>query len=85
MTVSQDDLHSASQRRINMIWEYTQASIALIVVASNIAYIFTLVFIHSISTEATTAAVLLSNAFFLVIGFYFGRTNHARLGDKDRR
>jgi len=29
-------------------------------------------------------AVLLANAFFLVIGFYFGRTNHARIGDWGR-
>jgi len=27
-------------------------------------------------------SILLGNAFFLVIGFYFGRTNHARIGDK---
>jgi len=26
------------------------------------------------------AFLLLSNAFFLVIGFYFGRTNHQRIG-----
>ncbi len=30
--------------------------------------------------KETAAFLLLSNAFFLVIGFYFGRTNHQRQG-----
>lgn len=64
-----------------MIWEYTQAAIALTTVMANITYIFLLLLIKDVSVNATTAAVLLSNAFFLVIGFYFGRTNHARIGD----
>ena len=41
-----------------------------------------LLFVSPVPTSAETAAGLLANAFFLVIGFYFGRTNHARLGDQ---
>lgn len=67
---------------INLIWERTQAAIAVGVVAANISYIFILLFVRDVNSTATTAAVLLSNAFFLVIGLYFGRTNHARMGDE---
>ncbi len=80
-TTSEQDLHTAAQRRINLIWERTQASIALGVVTANIVYIFVLLFVGVIPQEATNAAGLLANAFFLVIGFYFGRTNHKRIGD----
>lgn len=78
-------LRSAGQRRINLIWEYTQAGIAVVVVVSNVVYVFVLLFIPDVSARATTAATLLSNAFFLVVGFYFGRTNHARIGDEPDR
>jgi hypothetical protein len=65
------------QRHINLVWEFTQAFVAISVtlatlyVAANLA----------LRAEALAAAfLLLSNAFFLVIGFYFGRTNHERTG-----
>jgi hypothetical protein len=69
-TTVEEDLHSASQRRVNLIWEYTQAAIAISTVFANIIGAFFL--------PATNA--LLANAFFLIVGFYFGRTNHARVG-----
>ena len=83
-TTSEEDLRTAGQRRVNLIWEYSQAFIALIVVSSTIAYNFILLFVKETS-NSDKATVLLSNAFFLVIGFYFGRTNHARIGDQPRR
>lgn len=68
-------LRASGQRRINIIWELTQAFVAMAVtiatlyVSSNLA----------LNDKGQTAAfLLLSNAFFLVIGFYFGRTNHSR-------
>jgi len=84
-TTSEQDLRTAGQRRINLIWEYTQALIALVIVTANIAYIFTLIFVGETTQAAIQAAGLLANAFFLVIGFYFGRTNHARIGDDPSR
>lgn len=62
--------HTQSQRRINLIWEVTQACIALVVVGANVLAAFYL----------TAQNQMLANAFFLVIGFYFGRTNHQRVG-----
>jgi hypothetical protein len=72
-------LHTAGQRQINRIWEYTQAAIALAVSISALYVSARLTAIGS-GTMAEGAFLLLSNAFFLVIGFYFGRTNHTRVG-----
>jgi hypothetical protein len=69
-TTQEQDRHTASQRRINMTWEFTQAAIAITVVAANITAAFYL----------PDGSPLLGNAFFLIVGFYFGRTNHTRLG-----
>jgi len=60
---------TANRVRTNLIWEHTQAAIAVVV---SIAYI-----IAQLTGRGMTAEGL-ANAFFLVIGFYFGRTNHAR-------
>jgi hypothetical protein len=71
------DRVSLGQRRINLIWELTQATIAISVTVT------TLFVSGSLATQGsneTAAFLLLSNAFFLVIGFYFGRTNHQRVG-----
>lgn len=70
-TTLEEDRHTASQRTINLVWEMTQAAIAVIVVCANVLAAFYLP-----ANENT----ILGNAFFLVIGFYFGRTNHARSG-----
>lgn len=70
-------LKTTGQRRVNLIWEVTQACIALGVtfatlwVSANMALM---------SGTDRAAFLLLGNAFFLVIGFYFGRTNHQRMG-----
>ena len=68
-TTLEEDKHTSSARSINMIWEFTQALIAMGVTAATLY-----MSIHGMVVEA------LGNAFFLVIGFYFGRTNHARTG-----
>lgn len=57
------------QRRINLIWETTQSAISILV---TLAILYTS--INSISNETLT------NAFFLIVGFYFSRTNHAAIG-----
>jgi hypothetical protein len=84
-TTSEQDLRTAGQRQINLLWERTQAGIAIAIVISNIAYIFALLVFTEVTNAATTAATLLGNGFFLIVGFYFGRTNHARIGDDPSR
>jgi len=76
-TTSEEDRHTLGQRRVNIIWEITQALIAVAVTGATLYVAGNL----AMRNDGQTAAfLLLSNAFFLVIGFYFGRTNHQRVG-----
>jgi hypothetical protein len=72
------------QRRINFIWEVTQSAIALSVVGTGL-YTAAHLCIKNADTPgheqaAITSFLLISNVVFLVIGFYFGRTNHVKVG-----
>lgn len=68
------DLVMAGQRRINLIWEYTQAVIALLVVFTTMgAGLYGMVHDLPIPT-------LMAVAFGTVVGFYFSRTNHSAIG-----
>jgi len=77
-TTLQEDLVVAGQRRINLIWEWTQAAIALIVVLANMIVGVSNGMIAS--EKRPEYPVILSSALFLVVGFYFSRTNHAAIG-----
>lgn len=68
-TTEQQDITTAGQRRINLIWEFTQAGIAIMV---------TMALIYSAINKIDSAEI--RDAFFLIIGFYFSRTNHAAIG-----
>lgn len=68
-TTLQEDITTAGQRRINLIWEVTQAVIAIII---TLAIVYT--------TIQKIDSTIITNAFFLIIGFYFSRTNHANIG-----
>ena len=74
-TTAEHDRQTAGQRRINILWELTQSLIAISVTLTTLYVSAELAL-----AKETAAALLLSNAFFLVIGFYFGRTNHTRVG-----
>lgn len=68
-TTQQEDITLAGQRRINIIWEVTQAIIAMAITFAVIAA----------QLQKIESAVL-NNAFFLIVGFYYSRTNHASIG-----
>ncbi|MEY2500576.1 MAG: hypothetical protein QOI07_910 [Verrucomicrobiota bacterium] len=76
-TTSEENLRTAGQRQINRVWEYTQAAVA-------VAVTFTTLFVAgsmAIRGDGNNGAfLLLSNVFFLVIGTYFQRTNHTKIG-----
>lgn len=74
-TTQQEDLVVAGQRRINLIWERTQALIALVVVICTMA-----VSVYVTVVPTAQIPTMLSVAFGLITGFYFGRTNHAGIG-----
>src|SRR5687768_9171950 len=77
-TTAEENRRTGGQRRINLIWEITQAVVALAVTGCTLYTAVTLTMRPA--TQGEAQALLLSNAFFLVIGFYFGRTNHQRIG-----
>lgn len=77
ITTEEQDRKTAGQRQINRVWEYTQSFVAVAVTLSTL-YVSSALAIRD--QGETAAFLLLSNAFFLVIGFYFGRTNHQRTG-----
>jgi hypothetical protein len=70
-------LSTEGQRRINLIWEITQAIIAVIVTAMTLVVAAVLV-IRGDGGEG--AFLLMSNAFFVVISTYLARTNHTKTG-----
>lgn len=69
-TTAQDDLVTAGQRRINLIWEITQA-----VIAVSITWAIVYMRIKGLESDGT-----LTNAFFLIVSMYFIRTNHKLIG-----
>ena len=68
-TTAEQDTVTAGQRRINLIWEVTQAIVALAVTGAKIY-----------ASLQKIDAPALDNSFFLIIGFYFSRTNHSAIG-----
>ena len=88
-TTAEQDLAAASkrdelalvklgQRRVNIIWEITQAVIAVVTVCGTLMIAGVLVLRGD--TSAQTAFLLLSNAFFMIVTAYFQRTNHTKIG-----
>jgi hypothetical protein len=75
-TTHQEDLTTAGQRRVNLIWEYTQAAIALMIVGACVVVASLL----AIKGRTSEFPVILTSLVMLVIGFYFSRTNHAAIG-----
>ena len=73
-TTEQEDIVTAGQRQINYIWELTQAGIAVAVTLG-------MIFVPISGAHNAT----LENAFFLIVGFYFSRTNHTAIGGVGRK
>jgi len=80
-TTAQQDLTTAGQRKVNLIWEYTQAVVAGGVVFANmIVGVYQGIHQVSVGMPSPQFPIVLSSSLFLVIGFYFSRTNHAAIG-----
>jgi cobalamin synthase len=74
-------LKTAGQRRINIVWEVTQAIIALGVIGVTL-YVnaVTAIFITKFIEIQSSALMQLNVMAAIITGFYFGRTNHQRVG-----
>lgn len=68
-TTHEENIVSAGQRRVNLIWEFTQA-----IVAISITWAVIYCSIKNVGSE------VLTNAFFLIVSMYFVRTNHQLIG-----
>ena len=64
-----EDAVAAGQRRINMVWEATQSGIAILVTCG---------MIYCEINKINSPSII--NACFLIVGFYFSRTNHSAIG-----
>jgi hypothetical protein len=73
-TTAEEDIVTAGQRRVNLIWELTQALVALIIALA-------LVYCEIQNIQSPT----IQNGFFLIVGFYFSRTNHQAIGGTGRK
>jgi hypothetical protein len=80
-TTAEQDKHTLGQRRINLIWEVTQAGIALSVIWSALGATVWITVYDPMNR--LMAFLFMSNVVSIVIGFYFGRTNHQRVGGVD--
>lgn len=84
-TTSEQDLLSLAQRGWNETWEKTQSRIAQGVVYTTCLGVVVRIITRAVGYEVET---LFPPEWWtvlgLVIGFYFGRTNHARMGDQSK-
>lgn len=83
--VEANALTTEGQRRINLIWERTQAIIAISVVVTALLVIGVLVVVPVLrggvlDPTAVTGVVLLSGLVTNVTTSYFTRTNHSKVG-----
>lgn len=75
-TTFQEDLTVAGQRRVNLIWEYTQSFVTVVVVLANMVVAVS----NGINGTLLEHPSILSSSLFLILGFYYSRTNHAAIG-----
>lgn len=68
-TTAAEDLTKAGQRHINLIWESTQAVIAVVVTIAVV-----------VCAVAGKESAVLGNAFTLIVAIYFVRMNHTKTG-----
>src|SRR3990167_10038489 len=82
-TTAEQDRKTAGQREVNLVWETTQKKVALSVTWVALAVSAGLALFSKWlgTTELQLAAVVfVFGVANLVVGFYFGRTNHQRSG-----
>jgi hypothetical protein len=77
--ITETSLRTAGQRRVNVIWEYTQALVAGEVVTT-VLIVSAWQSVRGTESLKMAAFGFLIGVANLVIGFYFGRTNHQRVG-----
>jgi hypothetical protein len=80
MLAADETLRTAGQRRVNLIWESTQSIVAVSVTLTTFYVLATLALRAPDLSSLVPYLIALCNLSFLVLGFYFGRTNHQKQG-----
>lgn len=78
-TTEEQDRGFAGNRAVNLLWETTQRQIAMAVILVALSVAAWLA-VAGATDNQVAASVFLYGVANLVIGFYFGRTNHTRVG-----
>lgn len=68
-TTREEDINTAGQRRVNILWERTQSVVAVLIVLA-------LIYCTIMQIDSRT----MENAFYLIVSMYFVRTNHHLVG-----
>lgn len=68
-TTAEENRRTQGQRAVNLIWESTQAIIAVLVTLAMVSLAWT-----------GKTSELLASAFGMIVGMYFQRTNHTKVG-----
>lgn len=71
-------------QKINMIWEYTQAYMAILVITTVLGSVTYIAITTKDDSKRDVAIAFMIGLSNLVAGFYFGRTNHTRPTGEDR-
>lgn len=84
-TTFQEDLTTAGQRQVNLIWENTQGKIALYVILGTIvidglAALMSIWFARELSGTQIATLAFINSLATGVVSFYFSRTNHTQIG-----
>lgn len=77
-TTIQQDITLEGQRRVNLIWEYTQAIIAILLILATSVASLKVVFYPVLPQQDIPNALV--GFCGLVVGSYFQRTNHMNIG-----
>lgn len=70
-------LRSGGQRRISLLWEMTQAAIAVMTVGTALWCCWWMI---KTDKGSDSAFMLVGNVAILVVNMYFTRTNHTKVG-----
>lgn len=85
-TTEEENIVTAGQRRVNIMWESTQRLIALIITCfTTMALFIVAVGIRQVDDKQANALMQLVAMTLLVLGFYFSRTNHTNTGGTGKK
>lgn len=74
----------ARHQKINLIWEYTQAYMAILVITVVLGTCCFIAVTTKDDAKRNVAITFMVGLANLVAGFYFGRTNHTRPTGEDK-